>query len=195
VCIALPFVVNYPREYFARAFEFGRVFIFKWSVNWKFLSPEFFTSPQFAAALLATHAMLLLAITVGVWSRPFGTFATVLRRGLRSGRQAGPNFLDPDYIIFIMFSCNLIGIVCARTLHYQFYSWYCHTLPYLMFLKPLPFNSVLGSIALLAIVEWCWNIFPATPGSSLVLLAAHAIVLRTLFSVQFPPQPPPIKRD
>ena len=28
-----------------------------------------------------------------------------------------------DSVLFIVFSSNLIGILCARTIHYQFYSW------------------------------------------------------------------------
>ena len=28
---------------------------------------------------------------------------------------------------------NFVGIVCARSLHYQFYSWYFHSVPFLLF--------------------------------------------------------------
>jgi len=31
--------------------------------------------------------------------------------------------LPAQHIILLVFSGNFIGIVCARTLHYQFYSW------------------------------------------------------------------------
>ena len=31
--------------------------------------------------------------------------------------------LSAKHILFVVFSGNFIGIVCARTLHYQFYSW------------------------------------------------------------------------
>jgi len=37
-----------------------------------------------------------------------------------------------------MFTANLIGITFARSLHYQFYSWYFHSLPYLMWRTALP---------------------------------------------------------
>lgn len=36
-------------------------------------------------------------------------------------------------ILFALFSANLIGITFARSLHYQFYSWYYHQLPFLLF--------------------------------------------------------------
>ena len=32
--------------------------------------------------------------------------------------------LSNDGILRIVFMANYIGIVCARSLHYQFYSWY-----------------------------------------------------------------------
>lgn len=31
--------------------------------------------------------------------------------------------LSAKQILFVIFSGNFIGIACARTLHYQFYSW------------------------------------------------------------------------
>ena len=31
--------------------------------------------------------------------------------------------LSAKHMLYVVFSGNFIGIVCARTLHYQFYSW------------------------------------------------------------------------
>lgn len=40
--------------------------------------------------------------------------------------------MRPDQVLLIVFSGNFIGVLCARTLHFQFYSWYFHTLPFLL---------------------------------------------------------------
>ena len=43
------------------------------------------------------------------------------------GRDADTSYRDmrlpAAHILATLFTGNLIGIVCARTLHYQFYSW------------------------------------------------------------------------
>jgi alpha-1,3-mannosyltransferase len=31
----------------------------------------------------------------------------------------------------VLFTSNLIGIIFARSLHFQFYSWYAHQIPFL----------------------------------------------------------------
>lgn len=41
-----------------------------------------------------------------------------------------PNWLSQ--IVLILFSSNFIGMCFCRSLHYQFYVWYFHTLPYLL---------------------------------------------------------------
>eukprot|EP00616_Rhizochromulina_sp_CCMP1243_P003480 CAMPEP_0118995314 /NCGR_PEP_ID=MMETSP1173-20130426/58275_1 /TAXON_ID=1034831 /ORGANISM="Rhizochromulina marina cf, Strain CCMP1243" /LENGTH=281 /DNA_ID=CAMNT_0006946651 /DNA_START=7 /DNA_END=849 /DNA_ORIENTATION=- len=53
LALGLPFLTTYPLEYLKGAFDLGRVFMFKWTVNWKFLSPEVFVSKELALCLLA----------------------------------------------------------------------------------------------------------------------------------------------
>ncbi|XP_063929636.1 lethal(2)neighbour of tid protein [Zophobas morio] len=72
------------------------------------------------------------------------------------------------------FATNLIGIVFARSLHYQFYSWYFHSLLYLVFCtgfrKPVMF-------LLLGVLEYCWNVYPSTHVSSALLHLCHFVLL------------------
>lgn len=72
------------------------------------------------------------------------------------------------------FVTNLIGIACARSLHYQFYSWYFHSLIYLIFCtgysKPFAF-------LLLGLIEYCWNVYPSTDFSSALLHVCHICLL------------------
>ncbi|RYR52106.1 hypothetical protein Ahy_A06g027030 isoform C [Arachis hypogaea] len=46
--------------------------------------------------------------------------------------------LTKEHIVTTMFVGNFIGIVCARSLHYQFYSWYFYSLPYLLWRTQYP---------------------------------------------------------
>ncbi len=58
--LAYPFLSTHPVEYMRGAFDFGRVFFFKWTVNWKFLDESVFVSKELALLLLATHLSLLV---------------------------------------------------------------------------------------------------------------------------------------
>ena len=67
VMVALPFLMHFPASYMMRAFEFSRVFMYKWSVNWKFIPEEWFVSKQLALLLLAIHLRLLWSFVQYRW--------------------------------------------------------------------------------------------------------------------------------
>ena len=75
--------------------------------------------------------------------------------------------LSNHFIITTIATSNFIGIVFARTLHYQFYVWYFHMIPYLLW------HSVALPLAVKLFVfvsiEVAFNIYPATAWSSLLL--------------------------
>ncbi|EIE21107.1 ALG3-domain-containing protein [Coccomyxa subellipsoidea C-169] len=85
--------------------------------------------------------------------------------------------LPAAHILFLVFSGNFIGIVCARTLHYQFYSWYYHTIPLLLWCTRLPTTV---RLSLWLCIEVIFNIFPSTPETSLALLGCHLLILLAL---------------
>lgn len=76
------------------------------------------------------------------------------------------------------FVTNLIGVASARSLHYQFYSWYFHSLLYLVhstpFRKPVIF-------LILGLIEFCWNVYPSTELSSALLHGCHIVLLYGLY--------------
>ncbi|XP_055851647.1 lethal(2)neighbour of tid protein 2 [Episyrphus balteatus] len=76
--------------------------------------------------------------------------------------------------ILPLFLCNFIGVICARSLHYQFYVWYFHSLPYLVWCTS--FN--LGTrYLILGLIEFCWNTYPSTNFSSAMLHFCHFVLL------------------
>lgn len=76
--------------------------------------------------------------------------------------------------ILPMFIANLIGMTCARSLHYQFYSWYFHSLPYLLWSTNY---SIIMRFLVLALIEFCWNTYPSSVVSSIILHICHLSIL------------------
>ena len=64
----------------------------------------------------------------------------------------------------IFYACTQIGALCARSLHYQFYTWIYWSSPFLLWQTELPLP--LQGIIWLA-QEVAWNVYPATALSSL----------------------------
>ncbi|XP_042483672.1 dol-P-Man:Man(5)GlcNAc(2)-PP-Dol alpha-1,3-mannosyltransferase [Macadamia integrifolia] len=85
----------------------------------------------------------------------------------------------PNDIVTTMFVGNFIGIVCARSLHYQFYSWYFYSLPFLLWKTTFP--TPLRIILFLG-VELCWNIYPSNLYSSSALFCIHVAILWGLWT-------------
>ena len=50
--LGFPFLSTYPIDYIKNSFDFGRVFMFKWTVNFRFLPEEIFVSKYLSIGLL-----------------------------------------------------------------------------------------------------------------------------------------------
>jgi alpha-1,3-mannosyltransferase len=184
LALGAPFLATHPASYLSRAFELTRVFFFKWSVNWAFLPESVFLSKPFALLLLATHLTSLAAFAHWRWTSDDGGLPGAVAGWWASGRgKRARAALAPAHVARAVAAGNFIGIACARSLHYQFYAWYAHTLPLLLWGTRLP---VVAKLGLWAVVEAAWNIFPPTPAASLSLLAAHGVLLAALFLAPAP---------
>jgi len=173
--LASPFLSEDPWSYLKGAFDLGRVFLYKWTVNWRFVDETTFLSPGFALSLFIGHISLLVMFGLFKWCKPDGSVWKVLDRGLRRPlRPAGLAPVNADYVATVLFTSNLIGILFARSLHYQFYSWYAMQLPFLAWRTRYP---VVLKLALLLVIEYAWNVYPSTNLSSGVLLAGNCLLL------------------
>merc|ERR1711973_21013 len=166
--LGAPFLWANPIGYISGAFNLGRVFLFEWTVNWRFLPEELFTHWSFHIFLLALH-LGLLGVFAFPWFRYMKNYATLKVTKVNLVSQL---FLLP------LFTANFIGIALSRSLHYQFYVWYFHTLPYLLWSTPY---SITLRICILGVLELCWNTFPSTNESSLALHVCHLLILGGLF--------------
>ncbi|KAJ1070858.1 hypothetical protein K5549_003837 [Capra hircus] len=144
VVLGLPFLLKNPVGYLSRSFDLGRQFLFRWTVNWRFLPEALFLHRAFHLALLTAHLTVLLLFVLCRWH--------------------------------------------SRSLHYQFYVWYFHTLPYLLWATPARWLTHLLRLLVLGLIELSWNTYPSTSCSSATLHACHAVILLQLW---LGPQPFP----
>ncbi|KAF8810116.1 glycosyltransferase family 58 protein [Phlegmacium glaucopus] len=175
IFFALPFLREDPWAYAQSAFNFGRVFLYKWTVNWRFIGEDIFLNSRFAMALLVGHVTVLIMFGLFKWCELDGGVYRVLSRGIR--RPLYPPALskvDADYVATILFTSNLIGMLFSRSLHYQFYSWYAQQIPFLTWRTRYP---LLVKLAIIIGIEYAWNIFPSTPISSGILLASNTLLV------------------
>lgn len=178
--LGLPFLLTNPMAYIAGAFNLGRIFLYEWTVNWRFIPEDIFVSQPFHLAMLAIHILLLLCCSPS-WLTYFRSFANIkmvekdVKPHLSKKEKSQFNTSSTSQLFLTpLFVCNFIGIACSRSLHYQFYVWYFHTLPYILWCTPF---TVIARLSLLGVIELCWNTFPSTTLSSIALLCSHLIIL------------------
>jgi len=175
VAAGLPFLLHNPSSYLKYSYEFSREFLYKWTVNWRFVSEETFLSQWWARGLLAGHIAALVVFGLCKWCKREGGAWAVISRGLRTPwRRPEGCHVTSDFTTTVLFTSNLTGILFARSLHYQFYSWYALQLPFLAWRTKYPLAV---KLVLLLAIEYAWNVFPSTPISSAVLCIANAVLV------------------
>ena len=175
--LAFPFLPVNARGYLARSFQLDRVFFFKWTVNWRFIGEEAFLSRQFAATLLIFHLVLLATFMLTRWTRPSGLSAPALVKTVFKPlspfvQQRMALHLNPSFILTLILSSMTIGMLCARSLHYQFYSYIAWSTPFLLWRSGLHPVLIYG---VWAAQEWAWNVYPSTNMSSKVVVGCLAV--------------------
>ncbi|KAL8967575.1 MAG: hypothetical protein Q9183_002852 [Haloplaca sp. 2 TL-2023] len=172
VTIAWPFMPKNLVGYISRAFQFSRQFLYRWTVNWRFLDEETFLSPEFAFTLIAANLAVLSLFFATRWLRPP---QRTIQEFISSIWEPSPLLMQkeivlqitPSYIMTILLSSMAIGLLFARSLHYQFYAYIAWSSPFLLWkagLHPLAMYGVWAA------QEWAWNVYPSTSASSIVVV-------------------------
>ncbi|KAI6647287.1 Dol-P-Man:Man(5)GlcNAc(2)-PP-Dol alpha-1,3-mannosyltransferase [Oopsacas minuta] len=169
--LGLPFLLTYPVNYMSRAFQFNRIFLYKWTVNWRFLPEEIFHDRLFHITLITVLIVILSALYYFKWSKPIYSPLICFKRISQKGEFSKS---VNCHILFVLFTSNFCGIAFSRTLHFQFYVWYFHTLHFLVWKRRCP---VALAVCLLGLIELSYKIFPSTYWSSAILQLSHVIIL------------------
>lgn len=183
ILLSLPFLLSdHPRVYIAQAFDLSRQFLFKWTVNLRFLGEDLFLHPALGRGLLLLHAALLILFGLTRWTGLNVEGLDWIRRTWRNGDRKE---MTPRIAVLILLTSNLIGICCARSLHYQFFSWYSQSVPLLTWESRLPFGV---KLPLPLMIELVWNVYPPDSASSAMLCAANATLVVGLYRAEWEPR-------
>ncbi|PHH64385.1 hypothetical protein CDD81_4606 [Ophiocordyceps australis] len=186
LAIAIPFLSRNWRGYLGRAFELSRQFKFEWTVNWRMMGQSVFLSQSFSTTLLLLHVAVLCLFLETRWMRRAGRpLSALIPAMLRFRAPLSPEqelrvtrLVTPDYIMTTILSANVIGLLFARSLHYQFYAYLCWSTPFLLW-RALPHPLFIFPLWLAQ--EWAWNIFPSTYASSVTVVSVLLITVVAAF--------------
>lgn len=185
IVIAVQFLPTNAMGYLARAFELSRQFLFVWTVNWRFIGEEIFLSKEFSISLLVGHISTLALFITTRWFRP--AEKTVLElvpkvlefeEPLGKMQHAVSIRVSPNYILTTVLTSNIIGMLFARSLHYQFYAYIAWSTPFLLWRSGM--HPILQYI-LWGLQEWAWNVYPSTGVSSIVVVGVLFISVASVW--------------
>jgi alpha-1,3-mannosyltransferase len=192
--VGAPFLSNNFWGYIGRSFEMGRVFTFKWSVNYKFLPENIFVSKQLAVGLLCFHLLFLGLFLTQRWywnnsagKDNKGGLVQVIRDSFskKLATSLVRSDMNVEFLLVTMFTSNFVGIVFCRSLHFQFYCWYFHTVPFLLWQNEKVPTIVKIMVLLGLEFTWSYCLDPiegtSTPLSSGVLQLTHVVMLTCLW--------------
>jgi alpha-1,3-mannosyltransferase len=183
VIIAFPFLPANPIGYLSKAFEFSRQFLFKWTVNWRFVGEETFLSRGFSNFLLMGHISALVLFITTRWLRPaeeplvaLAQTALKFKEPLGNMQHAVSIRISPNFMLTTILTANAIGMLFARSLHYQFYAYLAWSAPFLLWRSGM--HPAL-QYALWGAQEWAWNVYPSSGISSMVAVGVLFVTVGT----------------
>jgi alpha-1,3-mannosyltransferase len=86
--------------------------------------------------------------------------------------------VTPRDILTIVLTGNVIGLLFARSLHYQFYAYLAWATPFLLWRSGL--HPIL-QLGLWAAQEWAWNVYPSTDLSSQIVVVVLAVTVANVW--------------
>lgn len=180
-------ILGYPfwqanwHSYWTRSFQFSRKFMYQWSVNWQFLSESIFNSSITHGIFIIIHVMLL-SMTIKRYLKiiEFNRKRGNIKKNDENGNKNDMNnfnqsshpivsipLLAPQDIVGLFAECGVIGMLCSRSLHYQFYTWYFHMIPFILYgYKEI---HVIWKLLIFLMLELSWSIYPANSFGSIIL--------------------------
>jgi alpha-1,3-mannosyltransferase len=185
----VPFLATNAKGYFGKAFELSRQFKYEWTVNWRFLPEDVFLSRGFALTLLAGHVIVLSTFILHRWIRPtdrsvismIPSFLKLQSPFTAKEEVVISSRLTPDFVMSSILTSMTIGMLFARSLHYQFYAYVAWSTPYLI-ARAFP-NNMSIALAFFYLQEDGWNTFPSTTMSSLKVVGTLAVIVAGMSAV------------
>lgn len=194
--IGLPFIQHDMWAYFSTAFNFKRKFMYIWSINWQFIDEKTFDSDMFARSLLILHLMTLYIFMDKKWLSPIRRvngdksimkiFVEIMKDKMNNTKLIMIPDLQLEHMIYILTTCNYIGCIFSRSLHYQFLTWYHWSIPVMLSYGLRTRCDTKTRYKLMKVVvgfmwyglhELCWNVYMPKWWSSLLLTSLNTMLL------------------